>query len=347
MAAVERDKHKVEALKAAVLAIEKNYGKGAITTLGAHGTMDVPCIPTGIPSLDAAMGGRGVPRGRVAEFWGNEACGKTTLCLQIIANAQRSGGSAAFIDAEHALDPTYVKALGVDLDSLLISQPDYGEQALEIADQLSRSGAVDIIVIDSVAALVPKAELEGDMGDAVMGGQARMMAQALRKLTATLGRTQTTIIFTNQTREKIGVMFGNPETTPGGRALKFFASMRVNLKFIGAIKDGDQRIGGRVKIDVVKNKIAPPYGHTEVDLLAGTGFSRDADLVDEGVLRGVLTKQGAWISFQGTKLGNGRDMAKAFLKENQDVAAAIEAELRKTAAAKAAGGTGAATAPAA
>ncbi len=334
MAVIERDKHKTEALKAAVLAIEKNYGKGAITTLGMAGAIDVPCIATGIPSLDLAMGGRGVPRGRVAEFWGNEACGKTTLCLQIIANAQRAGGSAAFIDAEHALDPTYTRALGVDLDSLLISQPDYGEQALEIADQLARSGAVDVIVIDSVAALVPKSELEGEMGDAQMGAQARMMAQALRKLTGTLGRTQTTIIFTNQTREKIGVMFGNPETTPGGRALKFFASMRLNLKYIGAIKDGDQRIGGRVKIDVVKNKIAPPYGHTEVDLIGGQGFSREGDLVDDGVARGILTKQGSWVAFQGTKLGNGRDVAKAFLKENADVAVAIEAEIRKHFAAK-------------
>jgi recombination protein RecA len=317
-------------LETAISTIEKQYGKGSIMRLGSRDVLvPVSVIPTGALTLDAAMGVGGLPRGRVVEIYGPESGGKTTLSLHVIAEAQKMGGMAAFIDAEHALDPVYARKLGVDVDNLLVSQPDNGEQALEIAETLIRSGAVDVVVVDSVAALVPKAELEGDMGDPQMGLQARLMSQALRKLTAIVSKSKTCLIFINQIREKIGVMFGNPETTTGGRALKFYASMRLDIRRIQAIKDGDRVIGSRTRAKVVKNKVAAPFREAEFDILYGEGISRENDLIDLGVANEVLEKSGTWISFHGERLGQGRDNARLFLRENTDIRDKLEAELRK------------------
>jgi recombination protein RecA len=317
-------------LEAAISQIEKSYGKGSIMRLGNKDVLvPVNVIPSGCLSIDAALGVGGFPRGRVIEIYGPESGGKTTLTLQVIAEAQKLGGQAAFIDAEHALDPSYARKLGVDVDNLLVSQPDHGEQALEIAETLIRSGGVDVVVIDSVAALVPKAELEGDMGDPSMGLQARLMSQALRKLTAIVSKSRTCLIFINQIREKIGVMFGNPETTTGGRALKFYASMRVDIRRIQAIKDGDRVVGSRTRAKIVKNKVAAPFREAEFDILYGEGISREGDLVDLGVDKGILEKSGTWISFGGERMGQGRDNARVFLKENPDIREKLEAALRK------------------
>jgi recombination protein RecA len=321
---------KMKNLETAISVIEKSYGKGSIMRLGSKDVLvPVNVIPSGCLSIDAALGVGGFPRGRVIEIYGPESGGKTTLTLQIIAEAQKLGGQAAFIDAEHALDPSYARRLGVDVDNLLVSQPDHGEQALEIAQELIRSNAVDIIVIDSVAALVPKAELEGDMGDPSMGLQARLMSQALRKLTAIVSKSKTCLIFINQIREKIGVMFGNPETTTGGRALKFYASMRVDIRRIQAIKDGDRVVGSRTRAKIVKNKVAAPFREAEFDILYGEGISREGDLVDLGVDKGVLEKSGTWISYAGERMGQGRENARVFLKEHKDVCAKLESALRK------------------
>ena len=321
---------KMKNLETAISVIEKSYGKGSIMRLGSKDVLvPVNVIPSGCLSIDAALGVGGFPRGRVIEIYGPESGGKTTLTLQIIAEAQKLGGQAAFIDAEHALDPSYARKLGVDVDNLLVSQPDHGEQALEIAQELIRSNAVDIIVIDSVAALVPKAELEGDMGDPSMGLQARLMSQALRKLTAIVSKSKTCLIFINQIREKIGVMFGNPETTTGGRALKFYASMRVDIRRIQAIKDGDRVVGSRTRAKIVKNKVAAPFREAEFDILYGEGISREGDLIDLGVDKGVLEKSGTWISYGGERMGQGRENARVFLKEHKDVRDKLESALRK------------------
>jgi recombination protein RecA len=321
---------KTKLLEAAISQIEKSYGKGSIMRLGSRDVLvPVSVIPTGCLSIDSALGVGGFPRGRVIEIYGPESGGKTTLTLQVIAEAQKLGGQAAFIDAEHALDPVYARKLGVDVDNLLVSQPDHGEQALEIAEALIRSGGVDVVVIDSVAALVPKAELEGDMGDPSMGLQARLMSQALRKLTAIVSKSRTCLIFINQIREKIGVMFGNPETTTGGRALKFYASMRVDIRRIQAIKEGDRVVGSRTRAKVVKNKVAAPFREAEFDILYGEGISREGDLIDLGVDRGVLEKSGTWISFAGERMGQGRENARIFLKEHKDIREKLEGLLRK------------------
>jgi recombination protein RecA len=321
---------KTKMLENAISQIEKDYGKGAIMRLGSRDVLvPVSVIPTGALSIDAALGVGGVPRGRVIEIYGPESGGKTTLTLHIIAEAQKMGGQAAFIDAEHALDPIYARKLGVDVDNLLVSQPDNGEQALEIAQKLIQSGAVDVIVVDSVAALVPRAELEGDMGDPQMGLQARLMSQALRKLTAIVSKSHTCLIFINQIREKIGVMFGNPETTTGGRALKFYASIRLDIRRIQSIKEGDRVIGSRTRAKVVKNKVAAPFREAEFDILYGEGVSREGDLIDLGVDKGVLEKSGTWISFGGERLGQGRENARVFLKEHADIRGKIENLLRK------------------
>src|SRR5579864_4415669 len=321
---------KTKMLENAISQIEKDYGKGAIMRLGNRDVLvPVSVIPTGALSIDAALGVGGVPRGRVIEIYGPESGGKTTLTLHIIAEAQKMGGQAAFIDAEHALDPIYARKLGVDVDNLLVSQPDNGEQALEIAETLIRSNGVDIIVVDSVAALVPRAELEGDMGDPQMGLQARLMSQALRKLTAIVSKSHTCLIFINQIREKIGVMFGNPETTTGGRALKFYSSIRLDIRRIQSIKEGDRVIGSRTRAKVVKNKVAAPFREAEFDILYGEGVSREGDLLDLGVARNILEKSGTWISFNGERLGQGRENARVFLKENTDIRDKIEATLRK------------------
>src|SRR5258708_3853421 len=321
---------KMKNLETAISVIEKSYGKGSIMRLGSKDVLvPVNVIPSGCLSIDAALGVGGFPRGRVIEIYGPESGGKTTLTLQIIAEAQKLRGQAAFIDAEHALDPSYARKLGVDVDNLLVSQPDHGEQALEIAQELIRSNAVDIIVIDSVAALVPKAELEGDMGDPSMGLQARLMSQALRKLTAIVSKSRTCLIFINQIREKIGVMFGNPETTTGGRALKFYASMRVDIRRIQAIKDGDRVVGSRTRAKIVKNKVAAPFREAEFDILYGEGISREGDLIDLGVDKGVLEKAGTWISYAGERMGQGRENARTFLKEHKDICAKLESALRK------------------
>ena len=321
---------KMKNLETAISVIEKSYGKGSIMRLGSKDILvPVNVIPSGCLSIDAALGVGGFPRGRVIEIYGPESGGKTTLTLQIIAEAQKLGGQAAFIDAEHALDPSYARKLGVDVDNLLVSQPDHGEQALEIAQELIRSNAVDIIVIDSVAALVPKAELEGDMGDPSMGLQARLMSQALRKLTAIVSKSKTCLIFINQIREKIGVMFGNPETTTGGRALKFYASMRVDIRRIQAIKEGDRVVGSRTRAKIVKNKVAAPFREAEFDILYGEGISREGDLIDLGVDKGVLEKSGTWISYAGERMGQGRENARVFLKEHKDVRDKLESALRK------------------
>jgi recombination protein RecA len=322
------DANREKAIDLAVSQIERQFGKGAIMKLGEGGVVkDVPVVSTGSLGLDIALGIGGVPRGRVVEIYGPESSGKTTLALQIVAEAQKQGGMAAFIDAEHALDLGYAKKLGVKTDDLLVSQPDHGEQALEIAETLVRSGALDVLVIDSVAALVPKAEIEGEMGDAHMGLQARLMSQALRKLTATISRSLTVVTFINQIRMKIGVMFGNPETTTGGNALKFYASVRMDIRRIGALKDGDSIIGGRTRVKVVKNKMAPPFKEAEFDILYGTGISRDGEIVDLGSEMGVMEKSGAWYSFGGERIGQGREAAKQFLKEHPDTAAQIMARV--------------------
>jgi len=321
---------KTKMLEAAISQIEKQHGKGAIMRLGNRDVLvPVSVIPTGALSIDAALGVGGVPRGRVIEIYGPESGGKTTLTLHIIAEAQKMGGQAAFIDAEHALDPIYARKLGVDVDNLLVSQPDNGEQALEIAETLIRSNGVDIIVVDSVAALVPRAELEGDMGDPQMGLQARLMSQALRKLTAIVSKSHTCLIFINQIREKIGVMFGNPETTTGGRALKFYSSIRLDIRRIQSIKEGDRVIGSRTRAKVVKNKVAAPFREAEFDILYGEGISREGDLIDLGVDQGILEKSGTWISFGGERLGQGRDNARLFLKEHTDIRNKVESALRK------------------
>ena len=321
---------KAKMLEAAIAQIEKSHGKGAIMRLGSRDVLvPVSVIPTGCLSLDAALGVGGFPRGRVVEVYGPESGGKTTMTLHVIAEAQKLGGTAAFIDAEHALDPVYARKLGVDVDNLLVSQPDNGEQALEIAETLIRSGGVDVVVVDSVAALVPKAELEGEMGDPQMGLQARLMSQALRKLTAIVSKSRTCLIFINQIREKIGVMFGNPETTTGGRALKFYASIRLDIRRIQAIKEGDRVIGSRTRGKVVKNKVAAPFREAEFDILYGEGISREGDLIDLGVEKGLLEKSGTWISFGGERMGQGRENARVFLKENKDIRDKLETALRK------------------
>src|SRR5881296_1988252 len=327
--AVEDRNERARAIDAALAQIDKQFGKGSIMRLGSREKIDVPAIPTGSLSLDAALGVGGLPRGRVVEIFGPESSGKTTLALHVIAEAQRRGGMAAFVDAEHALDAAYAGKLGVDIDNLLVSQPDSGEQALEIAEVLIRSGAVDVLVVDSVAALVPRSELEGEMGDAQMGLQARLMSQALRKLTAIVSKSKTCLIFINQLREKIGVMFGNPETTTGGRALKFYASMRVDIRRIQAIKEGDKVVGSRTRAKVVKNKVAAPFREAEFDIVYGEGISREGDLIDLGVEKGVLEKSGTWISFGGERMGQGRENARIFLKENKDIRDKLENALRK------------------
>jgi recombination protein RecA len=321
---------KSKLLEAAIAQIEKSYGKGSIMRLGSRDVLvPVSVIPSGCLSIDLALGVGGFPRGRVIEIYGPESGGKTTLTLHVIAEAQKLGGQAAFIDAEHALDPVYARKLGVDVDNLLVSQPDNGEQALEIAETLIRSGGVDVVVVDSVAALVPKAELEGDMGDPQMGLQARLMSQALRKLTAIVSKSRTCLIFINQIREKIGVMFGNPETTTGGRALKFYASMRVDIRRVQAIKEGDKVVGSRTRAKVVKNKVAAPFREAEFDILYGEGVSREGDIIDLGVDKGLLEKNGTWISYGGERMGQGRDNARVFLKEHTDIREKIENALRK------------------
>ena len=313
------------AIDLALAQIEKQFGKGSIMRLGAKGPIvPIAVISTGSISFDAALGVGGVPRGRVVEVFGPESSGKTTITLQIIAEAQKAGGMAAFVDAEHALDPAYAKRLGVDVDNLLVSQPDYGEQALEITEALVRSGAIDVLVVDSVAALVPKAELDGEMGDSHMGLQARLMSQALRKLTGTVSKSRTCLIFINQIREKIGVMFGNPETTTGGRALKFYSSVRIDIRRIAAIKDGDQVVGSRTKVKIVKNKTAAPFREAEFDIMYGEGISREGDMLDVAVERNIVEKSGAWYSFDGERIGQGRENTKNFLKENKDISAKIE-----------------------
>src|SRR3989454_1004175 len=324
------DKDRARALDAALSQIEKQFGKGSILRLGSKDAIvPVSVISTGSISVDAALGVGGVPRGRICEIFGPESSGKTTIALQVVAEAQKKGGIAAFIDVEHALDPSYARKLGVDVDNLLVSQPDHGEQALEIAQELIRSNAVDIIVIDSVAALVPKAELEGDMGDPSMGLQARLMSQALRKLTAIVSKSKTCLIFINQIREKIGVMFGNPETTTGGRALKFYASMRVDIRRIQSIKEGDKVVGSRTRAKVVKNKVAAPFRDAEFDILYGEGISREGDLIDLGVDKGLIEKSGTGLSFGGERMGQGRENARVFLKENTDIREKLENGLRK------------------
>jgi recombination protein RecA len=330
--AEQKQASRSRAIEAAVSQIEKQFGKGAVMKLGQkEAAVKVPAIPTGSIAFDLAMGIGGFPRGRVVEVFGPEATGKTTLALHVIAEAQKLGGQAAFIDAEHALDPTYAASIGVDVDNLLISQPDYGEQGLEIAEVLVRSGAVDVIVVDSVAALVPKAELEGEMGDSHMGLQARLMSQALRKLTAIVSRSKTCFIFVNQIREKIGVFLGSPETTTGGRALKFYASMRIDIRRIASLRDGDSIVGNHVKVKIVKNKMAPPFKDAEFDIIFGQGISKEGDLVDCGVNFGLIEKSGTWYSFKGERLGQGRDNVKKLFKENPEVAAELEQQIRKKA----------------
>ncbi|HLU34090.1 MAG TPA: recombinase RecA [Natronosporangium sp.] len=324
MAAVP-DKEK--ALELALAQIDKQYGKGSVMRLGERPTMEMPVIPTGSIALDIALGVGGLPRGRIVEIYGPEAGGKTTLALHAVANAQQAGGIAAFIDAEHALDPEYAKAIGVDTDALLVSQPDTGEQALEIADMLIRSGALDIIVIDSVAALVPRAEIEGEMGDSHVGLQARLMSQALRKITGALNNSGTTAIFINQLREKVGVMFGSPETTSGGRALKFYASVRLDVRRIEALKDGGEVVGNRTRVKVVKNKVSAPFKQAEMDVIYGRGISREGSLIDVGVEQGIVRKSGAWYTYDGDQLGQGKENVRAFLRDNPDVAAEIEKKI--------------------
>ena len=332
MAVTERNgasgAERTKAVEAAILAIEKQFGRGSIMKLGSAERQQVDFIPTGSIALDLALGVGGIPRGRVTEVFGPESSGKTTLCQHVIAEAQRRGGVAAFIDVEHALDPGYARACGVNVDELLVSQPDTGEQALEITETLIRSGGIDIVVVDSVAALVPRAEIEGEMGDSFVGIQARLMSQALRKLTGAVSRSNTSLVFTNQLREKIGVMFGNPETTPGGRALKFYASVRLDIRRVETIKNGTESIGNRVRVKVVKNKVAPPFRVAEFDVMYGEGISREGGLLDVGVAMDVVTKTGAWFTFGETRLGQGREAAKGFLRDNPVTGADIEARIR-------------------
>ena len=324
------DRERLKAIEMAVGQIEKQFGKGSIMRLGQKdAAYIIPAISTGAVSLDYALGIGGVPRGRVIEIFGPESSGKTTLALQVIAQAQKLGGMAAFVDAEHALDSQYAVKLGVELENLLVSQPDNGEQALEIVEVLVRSGAVDVVVVDSVAALVPRAEIEGEMGEAQMGLQARLMSQALRKLTGIVSKSKTSLIFINQLREKIGVMFGNPETTTGGRALKFYASVRIDIRRIGAIKDGDQVVGGRTRVKVVKNKVAPPFREAEFDVMYGEGISKEGDLLDLAVDRKIVEKSGTWFAFGGERLGQGRENVKQFMKENPEITRAIEDRVRR------------------
>jgi recombination protein RecA len=321
---------RARAVELAVSQIEKQFGKGSIMRLGSkEAIVPIAVISTGCISFDAALGVGGFPRGRVVEIFGPESSGKTTIALQVLAEAQKTGGMAAFVDAEHALDPQYAKKLGVDVDNLLVSQPDWGEQALEIAEALVRSGAIDVLVVDSVAALVPKAELDGEMGDSHVGLQARLMSQALRKLTGIVSKSRTCLVFINQIREKIGVMFGNPETTTGGRALKFYSSVRIDIRRIAAIKEGDVVTGSRTRVKVVKNKVAAPFRESEFDILYGEGISREGDLIDLAVNNNIMEKSGSWLSYKGERIGQGRENARAFLKENKDTAAKIEAEVRK------------------
>ncbi|MFN7995080.1 MAG: recombinase RecA [Bryobacteraceae bacterium] len=322
------ERERRHAIDVTLAQLDKQFGKGAVLRLGSGTALPVAVISSGSISLDHALGVGGFPRGRVVEIFGPESSGKTTLTLHLIAEAQKAGGVAAFIDAEHALDPVYARKLGVDIDNLLVSQPDSGEQALEIAAALVASSAIDVVVIDSVAALVPKAELEGEMGDSHMGLQARLMSQALRKLTGVVGRTGTCMVFINQIREKIGVMFGNPETTTGGRALKFYASVRVDIRRIAAIKDGDTVTGNRTRVKVVKNKVAPPFREAEFDILYGEGISREGDLLDLGVTHSLVEKSGSWFSFKGERIGQGRDNARQFLLEHPDLCSSLDAELR-------------------
>lgn len=319
---------RAKSLQMALDQIEKSCGRGAIMKLGEVGAQEVECISTGCISIDLALGGKGVPRGRIIEIFGPESSGKTTLALQIVASAQRNGGTAAYIDAEHAVDPSYARKLGVKIDDMLISQPDSGEQALEITEILVHSNAVDVIVIDSVAALVPKAELAGEIGDSFVGVQARMMSQALRRLTSAISKANTTVIFINQLREKIGVMFGSPETTPGGRALKFYSSVRIDIRRVGQIKDGENVVGNRTTAKIVKNKVAPPFQKAEFDIVYNEGISFVGDLIDLGVANGIVQKAGAWFSFGDTRLGQGREGAKQFLRDNPDVATKITDEIR-------------------
>jgi len=321
---MEKDK----ALDAALSQIERAFGKGSIMRLGQNTNIDIEAISTGSIGIDIALGIGGLPKGRIIEIYGPESSGKTTLALSVIAQSQKKGGTCAFIDAEHALDPSYAKKIGVDIENLLISQPDAGEQALEIADTLVRSGAIDVLVIDSVAALVPKAELEGEMGDSHMGLQARLMSQALRKLTATISRSNTLVIFINQIRMKLGVMFGNPETTTGGNALKFYASVRMDIRRIGAIKDKDDVIGNQTRVKIVKNKVAPPFKTVDFDIMYGEGISKTGELIDLGVKAGIVDKAGAWFSYNGEKIGQGRENAKIFLKEHPEIADEIENKIR-------------------
>jgi recombination protein RecA len=317
-----------KAVEAAILAIEKQFGRGSIMRLGSAERQQVDFIPSGSIALDLALGVGGIPRGRVTEIYGPEASGKTTVCQHIIAEAQRRGGVAAFIDVEHALDPGYARACGVNVDELLVSQPDTGEQALEITETLIRSGGIDVVVVDSVAALVPRAEIEGEMGDSFVGIQARLMSQALRKLTGAVSRSNTSLVFTNQLREKIGVMFGNPEVTPGGRALKFYASVRLEIRRVETIKAGTDSVGNRVRVKVVKNKVAPPFRVAEFDVMYGEGISREGGLLDVGVAMNVVTKTGAWFTYGETRLGQGREASKGFLRENPPIAAEIESRIR-------------------
>jgi len=323
------EKERSRALGATLSQIEKQFGKGSVIRLGAQPAATVPAISTGSISVDYALGIGGFPRGRISEIFGPESSGKTTVALQVVAEAQKIGGMGAYIDVEHALDPVYARKLGVDVDNLLVSQPDYGEQALEITNALITSGSIDVLVVDSVAALVPKAELDGEMGDSFMGVHARLMSQAMRKLTGIVSKSNTCLIFINQIREKIGVMFGNPETTTGGRALKFYASVRADIRRIAAIKDGETVTGNRTKIKVVKNKLAPPFREAEFDIIYGEGISKEGDLVDLGVAQNLIEKSGAWYSYKGERIGQGRENAKQFLRENDDIRKKIDSDLRK------------------
>jgi recombination protein RecA len=326
---LERAGDRDKALETALLQIERQFGKGSVMRLGEETRVPVEVIPTGSIALDVALGLGGLPRGRIVEIYGPESSGKTTIALHALANAQKAGGIAAFIDAEHALDPDYAKNLGVDTDALLVSQPDTGEQALEIMDMLIRSGAIDVVVVDSVAALVPKAEIEGEMGDSHVGLQARLMSQALRKITGALSQTKTTAIFINQLREKVGVMFGSPETTTGGKALKFYASIRLDIRRIETLKDGTDAVGNRTKVKVVKNKMSPPFKVAEFDILYGTGISREGSLIDLGVEQGIVRKSGAWYTYDGDQLGQGKENARTFLRDNPDVAQEIEKRIKE------------------
>jgi recombination protein RecA len=324
------EKERARALGATLSQLEKQFGKGSVIRLGSQAVAQVPAVSTGSISVDYALGIGGLPRGRISEIFGPESSGKTTIALQVVAEAQKQGGMGAYIDVEHALDPIYAGKLGVDVDNLLVSQPDYGEQALEITNALITSGSIDVLVVDSVAALVPKAELDGEMGDSFMGVHARLMSQAMRKLTGIVSKSSTCLIFINQIREKIGVMFGNPETTTGGRALKFYASVRADIRRISAIKEGETVTGNRTKIKIVKNKLAPPFREAEFDIIYGEGISKEGDLVDLGAAQNVIEKSGAWYSYKGERIGQGRENAKQFLKDNADVRKKIDLELRKT-----------------